>query len=65
MTKKLLIVLGLSALALTGCVAVPYDGYYAGGYGYAPAPVVVQPAVGFSYYGGYRGHYRGGYRGRY
>jgi hypothetical protein len=54
MTKKLLIALGLSALALTGCVAVPYDGYY--------GPAVVQPSVGFTYYGG---HYHRGYRHRY
>ena len=60
MTKKLLIALGLSTLALAGCVAVPYDGY-----GYGAAPVVVQPAVGFSYYGGYRGHYHRGHRHRY
>ncbi len=57
MTKKLLLVLALSVLGLTGCVAVPYgDGY---GYAYAPAPVVA-PAVSFGYYGGY---YRGGHRG--
>ena len=63
MTKKLLIVLALSSLGLAGCVAVPaYDAPYYGG-GYAPAPVVVQPAVRFSYYGGYYGGR--GYRGRY
>ena len=54
MTKKLLLVLALSTLGLTGCVAVPY----ADGYAYAPAPVVA-PAVSFGYYGGY---YRGGHR---
>lgn len=56
MTKKLLIGLVLSSLGLAGCVAVPaYDAPYA----YGPAPVVVQPAVSFGYYGGY---YRGGHR---
>jgi hypothetical protein len=57
MSKKLLIGLGLAALSLTGCVAVPYDSYYGGGY-YAPAPAVVAPSVGFSYYSGpRRGYY--------
>jgi hypothetical protein len=60
MTKKLLIALGLSTLALAGCVAVPYDGYYGGYYG----PAVVAPSVGVTYYGG-RGHYHRGHRHRY
>jgi hypothetical protein len=54
MNKKLLLPLILSALGLTGCVAVPYGDTYA----YAPAPVVA-PSVSFGYYGGY---YRGGHR---
>ena len=47
--KKTLAALVVSALGLAGCVAVPaYDAPY----GYAPAPVVVQPTVGFGYYRG-------------
>ena len=57
MNKKLSIVLILSALGLTGCVAVPYDAPYA----YAPAPVVVQPSESFGYSSGY---YYGGPRHR-
>jgi len=47
-----LAVAGASVLLLSGCVVAPaYPGYgygYGGGGGYyAPAPVVVQPSLGF------------------
>jgi hypothetical protein len=51
MKKTLLCVLTLAGVTLGGCVAVPAYQEPAGYY--APAPVVVAPSVGFTYYGGY------------
>ena len=62
---KTLLVGLLAAVALSGCVAVPYDpgpgAYYGGpGYSYGP-PAYYGPPVSFSFGyvyrdGGYRGH---------
>jgi hypothetical protein len=58
----------LAALALSGCVAVPYDPgpYYGGGPGYGPGygpPAYYGPPVSFSFGYTYRdGGYRHGHR---
>lgn len=51
--KRLLWV--IPALMLGGCVAVPYDPYYA-----SPAPVYVVPSASVYYGTGWGGGYRGG-----
>jgi hypothetical protein len=60
----------LVVILLSGCVAVPYDGYNAGyaspyadypSYGVYPVPVYVGPSVYFG--GGYHRGYGGGHRG--
>jgi len=54
------ILTGVVAVAVAGCVAVPVPG---SGYAYGPpAPVGVVPAPVFGYYGYYGGYRRGGYR---
>ena len=69
---KTMIVGVLAAVALSGCVAVPYDpgpgayygggpGYYGGGPGYYGAPAYYGPPVSFSFGYTYRD---GGYRHR-
>ena len=69
---KTMIVGLLAAVALSGCVAVPYDpgpgAYYGGGPGYGPgyygppAPVYYGPPVSFSFGYTYRDGYRRGHR---
>ena len=65
---KTIVVGVLAAVALSGCVAVPYDpgpgAYYGGGPGYSygpPPPVYYGPPVSFSFGYTYRD---GGYRHR-
>ncbi len=60
--KKILLSLLLASLGLGGCVAVPVNGGYGGGYAPAPAVVVTPPAIVVRpwYYGYYRGG-RGGH----
>lgn len=62
----------VSALAmLGGCVAVPYDPGYYGGYpgydapapAYYPPPVYYGPSIGIGIYGGGRGYGHGHWRG--
>jgi len=50
--RTILALIAFALLGLTGCVAYPVDGYYAGGpaYGYAPPPS--------AYFGGSVGTYR-------
>jgi hypothetical protein len=60
--KKLLLVLGVFAVLVTGfssCIVAPHP-YYGGGY-YAPHPWF-RP---WGYYGGYHGGWHGGYHGGY
>jgi hypothetical protein len=59
--KKILLSLLLASLGLGGCVAVPVNGGYGGGYAPAPAVVVTPPAIVvrpwyYGYYGGRRGY---------
>jgi hypothetical protein len=49
----------IPALMLGGCVAVPYDPYYA-----QPAPVYVVPSASVYYGYGWGGGYHGGWGGR-
>jgi hypothetical protein len=51
-TMKTIVVALFAVLGLSGCVAVPYDGY-----GYGPS-VVVQPSFGYYGYHSYRGRHR-------
>jgi hypothetical protein len=58
---KTLLIVVVSVFGLSGCVAVPYGGYYDGGPAVYAPPVSV--GVGVGYYGG-RGYYgRQGYYG--
>jgi hypothetical protein len=56
---KAALALGALAIMLSGCVVYPNNGYYGGGYAYAPAPVYyAAPPVAFDFgFGGGWGHH--------